>query len=730
MKRRLRQFRDEKGSLLSTDQLKRNRKTLIWLSIILILLSGGFAFLNYLSRDLPSLTQLEHYEPELTTKIYSADGKVIKELYIQRRVLVPLDKIPPEMKHAVIDTEDRRFWRHWGLDTRRIIKALMVDIIHMSFREGASTITQQLARMLYLGLEKTIIRKIKEVLTALQIERTYSKREILEMYLNQVYFGHGAYGVQAAARHYFGKDAEDLTLEECALLAALPRSPNYYSPYRNPEAALKRRNLILRNMWKCGHLSEDRYREAIAKPIKLREGGEEEERDIAPYFTEYIRQKLERKYGELLYTGGFSIYTTLDTRVQACAERAVAQHLPILQERVRRNILSKGLLKDLIDPSLLEKTDLRAIMADPALVDSIINAKAAVQVALVALDVKNGHILAMIGGRDFSESQFNRAVQARRLPGSAFKPFVYTAVIDNGYPPTFEVLNQPIVVNLPDGTRWIPHNYDGSEGGPTTLRDGLRMSYNLVAARLIQGVVKPEVVVDYARKLGLTTELVPVDAIALGTSEVIPLEITSAYGAFANGGVRVEPVAILEIRDKNGAVIERNVPKRRVVLREETAYVMTDLLKTVVNRGTGYTARTIYHFYRPAGGKTGTTDDWTDAWFIGFTPQIVAGVWVGIDDPKISLGPHQAGAVAALPIWARFMKSAHDTLGLPVEDFPMPKGVVRVKICKQTKKLATKYCPEVMEEVFIKGTEPTEYCDKHRGFSYSNKAKRRERVQF
>jgi len=688
------------------------------------IIAGGIAFILfvlltwyaiYIIKGLPPLTELEHYEPKLATKIYSADGVVIKELYTQKREIVPLKDIPDNMKKALIDTEDRKFWNHWGFDLKRTVRAIFVDIVHMSKRQGASTITQQLARELYLNKKKEWSRKIREMLTAIQIERHYSKPEILQMYLNHVYYGHGAYGIKAAADYYFNKDVKDLTLDESAMLVALLRSPARYSPVRHMNRAIRRRNLVLYMILTNGDLTREQYEDAIKRPIILAQGGNKSDTDIAPYFTEWIRQKLEAKYGMSLYTNGYKIYTTLDTRVQEAAENAVRKHLPIVQAKVVRNILWKHKEKDVLSKFISDPDSVKKILKNKALTDSLLREYAKVQVALIAIEPDNGHILAMIGGRDFKESKFNRAVQMKRQPGSAFKPFIYTAVIDNGYPPTYEVLNQPVVLFMPDGTRWIPHNYDHSQGGPTTLREGLRRSLNLVSARLLQEVVKPSIVVKYAHRMGIHTPLQAVDALALGTSEVKPIEIASAYSVFPDLGVHVDPIAITKIENRNGEVIQEYTPKSSEVLSATTSYIMTSMLQTVIDRGTGASARTVYHFMRPAGGKTGTTDNYTDAWFVGFTPQIATAVWVGIDDPSLTLGPGQTGAQAALPIWARFMKAAHDTLNLPVKNFTMPPGVVRVKICTESHKLATEYCPHTMEEVFPKNLAPTNPCPIHTG---------------
>ncbi len=685
-------------------------------------------YLVHIVRGLPSLQQLEVYEPELATKIYSIDGKLIKELFYKKRALASLEEIPDYLWQAVVATEDHRFFKHWGFVPERFLKAIVVDLVTLSPSQGGSTITQQLARQLYLGLRKTIDRKIREILTAIQIERTYTKREILEMYLNHMYLGHGNYGVRSASQFYFGKDVSELSLEECALLAALFQRPERLSPLKNPEAAKRRRDLVLYRMWKVGYITRGQYEKAIAAPLGVVATREDEAPGIGPYFTEYVRLQLQAKYGEAIYKEGYSVYTTLDTRIQRAAEQAVQERLTVLQRKMNRQWIQTGKWRELVTEADLGGRSYRAALADTAWMDSVLTAKAPVQAAVVVLDPSTGYILAMVGGRDFRESKFNRAVQALRQPGSAFKPIAYTAAVDNGYMPTYELLNQPVVLFMPDGSRWAPQNYDGSQGGPTTLREALARSLNLVAARLVQEVVPPRRVVDYAHKLGIKTPLPAVDAIALGATEVIPLELTAAFAALDNHGVYCEPMAILRVTDRFGNVLEENLPKRKEVLSAETAYIMTDMLRSVLDQGTGVTARTVYGFTRPAAGKTGTTNEFTDAWFIGYTPQLVAGVWVGFDQPKLSLGQGSSGAVIALPIWANLMKRAHEELGLPVLDFEMPDGVVRVPVCAETKKLATPYCPHVLNEVFRKDLAPTESCDKHAGVARRRSTSRRGRL--
>ncbi len=682
--------------------------------VIAVLLSGLVIFL--LSRDLPSLSDLEKAgDPFLVTRIISSDGKVLSELFKQRRVKVPFEQMPKHLINATVASEDRLFWNHWGLDLKRIFYLGFRNILTMKIQGGASTITQQLARKLYLYPQKTLIRKLREQLSAIQIERTYSKTEILEMYLNQMPLGRGAHGVQSASRAYFDKNVEDLNIEESALIVGLLQLPyGYYNPDQDSLAAKKRRNVVMQSMVACHFLTETEYDSISQLPLGVLYQ-KEKANVIAPYFCEHIRREMQKKYGMSLYTGGLSIYTTLDTRIQACADSAVKAFIPSLEKKIRKQILDKRLFADWFNPPLKEPEEFRKFYSDTALVDSMMEAKATLQVALVALNSTNGDVLAMVGGRDFEKSKWNRAIQMARQPGSAFKPFVYTVAIDNGYPTTLELLNQPVVLIMYDGTRWSPKNYDGSTGGPTTLREGLKRSLNLVSARLIQEVVPADKVVRYAKNFGFTSQINPYDAIALGSDVVYPIELTSAYSVFANHGVHVESNFILRVEDKDGNILEESIPKRKEVIGEETAFIMTDMMRSVLDDqgGTGTAARYRYNFYRPAAGKTGTTNDYRNAWFEGFTPQITAGVWVGFDDERITLGDNQTGSAAALPIWASFMRMAHDTMQYPVEKFVMPPGVVRLKVCSETKKIATEACPVIWDEVFLKRLAPTDTCDVH-----------------
>ena len=699
-------------------------KKIIYRCLILIAVGmlGVLSIILILSRDLPSLEQLENYDPDLVTRIYSADGKVLNELFVQKRVFIELDKIPEHMQYAVVSSEDRRFFDHWGLSMRSIARAVMINTLSLSYRQGFSTLTQQLARNLYksVGFEDSILRKVKEMITAIQIERTYTKDEILEMYLNTVHFGHGTYGVEAATKRFFGKESKYLTIDESALLVGLLPAPASYSPIHHPDKAIRRRNTVLRLMRDQGYIGKGEHEENRARTLET--VLEVPKRGTAPYFTEYVRRVLEKQDTELginIYRDGLKIYTTLDSRLQTIAEDAVLKTVKDDQERLNKRLYkNREEFEDLAYLTIYEEDSIKMMLAGERQLYKDLRDKLLVQSAFVALDPNTGGILAMVGGRPDYHDQYNRAVQAKRQPGSVFKPFVYTTALDNGYPVTEQLLNQPVVLNIQnmDGTwvKWKPQNYDGSTGGLTTFREGLRKSMNLISVRMVQQDIAPaDQVKQTAKRMGINTDIRAVDAIALGTSEVFPIEMVSAYSALSNMGVYSKPFAITKIEDRYGNIIKEYYPDRKEVLSEETAYLMTSLMQTVMDRGTGGSARWKYKFNRPAAGKTGTTQGWSDAWFVGFTPQIAAGCWFGVDDFKVPLGPGQGGSKAALPAWAKFMKAAHDTLGLPVEKFARPSGIENSEICSVTKKLPLPACP-VETEIFKSGTEPTQKCKVHR----------------
>ena len=524
----------------------------------------------------------------------------------------------------------------------------MINTLSLSYRQGFSTLTQQLARNLYksVGFEDSILRKVKEVITAIQIERTYTKDEILEMYLNTVHFGHGTYGVEAATKRFFGKESKLLSIDESALLVGLLPAPASYSPIHHPNRALRRRNTVLRLMRDQNFINKIQYQEARSKDLESVQ--EFTKRGSAPYFTEYVRRLLEKEDTELninIYRDGLKIFTTLDSRLQEIAEDAVLKTVIDDQNRLNKRLFNnREELENLAYLTIYSEDSIKMMLEGKDILYKDLRAKLLVQSAFVALDPNTGGILAMVGGRPDYHDQYNRAVQAKRQPGSVFKPFVYTTAINNGYPITEQLLNQPVVLNIQnmDGTwvKWKPQNYDGSTGGLTTFREGLRKSMNLISVRMVQQDIAPaEQVKQTAKRMGINTDIRAVDAIALGTSEVFPMEMVAAYSALSNKGVYSKPFAITKIEDRYGNVIKDYFPERSEVLSEETAYLMTSMMQTVMDRGTGGSARWKYKFNRPAAGKTGTTQGWSDAWFVGFTPQIAAGCWFGVDDFRVPLGP-------------------------------------------------------------------------------------------
>ena len=679
------------------------------------------ALIFQLAQNLPSLDQLENYDPDLITRIYSSDGEVLDELFFEKRIFVSLDQIPNNMKNAVIASEDRRFYDHWGIDSKSILRAIVVNIISLGYEQGFSSLTQQVARTLYdtIGFRKTITRKIKEIITAIQIERTYTKDEILEMYLNNVHFGHGTYGVQVAAKRYFQKDVSLLTLGESAMLVGILPAPARFSPITHPERAHYKRNVVLRVMRDEKFINKEMFLEARA--IERENVLVDQVKGVAPYFTEYVRRTMEKEDDQLgvnIYRDGLKIYTTLDTRLQTVAEKSLNDAIKNNQNKLNARLFNnEEEFSQLAYLGIFPEDTVKMMMQGDSTLYKDLRNKLLVQGAFVALDPNSGAILAMVGGRPDYHDQYNRAVQAKRQPGSVFKPIVYTTAIDNGYPVSKQLLNQPLVLRVLNSEgeweKWMPRNYDGSTSGLTSLREGIRKSVNLVAVRIVKELVPASEVTSTASRMGITTEIRAVDAIALGTSEVYLLDMVNAYSAFSNKGLLNQPFGITRVEDRYGNIIKEYFPIREEVLREESAYVMTSMLQTVLDKGTGGSARWKYNFYHPAGGKTGTTQNWTDAWFVGFSKQIAAGVWMGVDDPRVSLGEGQDGSKAALPAWASFMAEAHDTLGYRRVNFDRPDGVIDYTICSTTKDRPTNLCP-TEKEIFIKGTEPSQVCKTHR----------------
>ncbi len=722
------------------------------LALVLIIVYG-----IYLASGLPSLEQLENPKPELATKVYSVDGEVIGQFFIKNRTRITLKELPPTMVNALVATEDKNFYNHWGVDLPRFMRAMVKNIFTLRMREGASTITQQLARNLYgfkganESLFAKITRKLREFVTAVQIERNYTKDEILEMYLSVAYFGRSAYGIASAAQIYFGKNPSDLTLGESALLIGMLKGPTTFDPYHHMERSINRRNTVLSQMEKYGYITEKQVEEAKAQELEFNTDDVQFSTGIAPHFTEMVRQQLlgkSEKYGFDIYRDGLSVYTTLDSRMQRYANRAVEEHLSGYQKSFNQQWNWKDHKKELADAitQAIRTSDAwrdaetpkqrdsiaRAMRKDAAFVDSVEKTASKIEVGFVAIDHSNGNILAMVGGIDFKNFKYglNHVSQIRRQPGSAFKPFVYTVAIDNGYPPSFELLNQPVTLVMPDGKRWTPENFDHSFGGKYTLRDGLKYSINLVAIRAIMEIAPVQQVIQYAHRMGIKSQLLPYESLAIGTEEVSPLEMTAAYGVFPNEGVYVEPLSILRIEDKDGNVIEENQPTKREVLSKETAFLMTNMLQGNVDGGTGIQVRN--YFVKPAGGKTGTTQEFADAWFIGFTPQITAGVWVGFDNKSVHFTTNDGqGGRAAAPIWGRFMKYTYDdpSIGLPLQYFAQPDGVELDTVCSDTKKIATPYCPERETEYFNKKYPPGK-CQKHTSWHWNDTESSKNTINF
>lgn len=660
--------------------------------IVLVLVAVGMVtgiLAGYL-KNAPSVEDVDvEARRSLPTVVYDANGNVLTKLMVENRQWAPLSSIPQHLIDAVIAVEDHRFYEHHGISVRRILGALWYDIRHMSPDQGGSTITAQLARNVFLSHEKSVSRKIWEALYAFQLERRYTKDEILEFYLNWVYFGHGVYGVQAASNLFFGKPIDQLTLGEAALLAGIPKGNELYSPIKNERTrqnALNRRRIVLQRMVDVGYISPEQAAPAADEPLRLASQGGKPA-PVGKYVNFMVRDYLLKKYGkDSVYRGGLSVKTTIDLAAQRAAEEAISRLLPTGSTPETR--------KD--DSSLTYP-----------------------QAALVAIDAQTGQIRALVGGR--GEDEYNRALKAERSPGSAIKPFVYTAAMDSGYTTTTVVVDEPVEYPMGTGTTWAPRNFNGKFVGPLRLRQALEQSTNTIAVKLMADL-KPDKVISYARKMGITTLVESGTrndrglALALGglTRGVTPIEMVQAYSSLANAGVRVTPYFIMEVRDSSGVLLESNVPTREIVLDERTAYIVADMMRGVIYSPSGTGRRA--DIGRPAAGKTGTADSNTDAWFVGFTPDMVAAVWIGEDTnremryPKIGV----IGSGKAAEIWGAFMKKA--LAGVPARDFTVPEGVLTgVRVCTASGQLASSSCPEaqVISEKFIEGTQPTQVCSVH-----------------
>ncbi len=728
-------YRDE---LLKKRRGFYHKYRFYFFGVFLLLLLLSVVYFNYVISGLPSLEELENPRPELATKVYSIDGEVLGTFFLTKnRSYVTYNQIPQSVIDALISIEDKNFYHHWGVTPWRFIRAMFKNLLALRLREGASTITQQLARNLY-GLQNVnestfdkATRKFREFISSVQIEKNFTKKEILEMYLNTIFFGRGAYGISAAAAVFFDKNVEALSVGEGAMLIAILNGPNYYDPIRHPSRAYSRRDLVLTLMVNEGRLSQQQAEKIKTEPLTFSTNEAEGPLGIASHFVEYIRQQMRdkaEKYGFNIYKDGLAVYTTLDSRMQRYANRAVEEHLAEKQAEFnkiwnwndKKNLVEKIVERAAKQSSQYQRSEnkdsvLSSFKKNSVFIDSVKQLWQSIEVGFVALDPKTGGIRAMVGGRNFRSFRYglNHVTQIRRQPGSSFKPFVYTVAIDNGYPPSYELLNQPVTVMMGDGTQWRPGNFEGDVGGKSTLRNALTYSLNLVAVNAILNIAPKEQVVEYAKRMGIKSPIPPYESIALGTSQVTPLEMTSAFGVFANEGVYVEPNSILKIEDKDGNVIEENFPEKKEVLSNETAYIMTNMMEDAVNIGTGARIRNYFHY--PAAGKTGTTQDYVDAWFVGFTPQLAAGVWVGFDDQAVTFNSADGqGGRAAAPLFGRFMKYVYEDKTIPVTQpyFRIPNGVERDTICAETKKLATQFCPVKITEIFNSKYLPSK-CDKH-----------------
>jgi len=685
-------------------------------------LIGAFSgLLIVYSTELPQVAELESYRPSTVTELYDDQGRVIGSFALQRRVVVRYEDFPKVLRDAVISIEDKDFEKHWGIDFWRIFGAAYRDLREQRTAQGASTLTMQLSRNLFLSFDQHFGRKIQEVMLSIQIERRFTKPQIFALYANQIFLGHGVYGFEAGAEFFFNKKAKDLTLEEAATLAAIPKAPNGYSPIYNPERNLRRRNLILNAMLEDGKITAEEAARAKAAPLKLHLAAGPN--TIAPYFVEEVRQYLEKKYGtEEVHTAGLRVYTSLNLEMQKAANEAVLDGLAAYERRHGwkghlRNVGAEGVALDKyedrdwdnIEPggymhalvlqsspvaATLQIGRYRAVLtpADikwtghPTPVDMLMPGDLAyvkvlalnpdgtahvalaqesmAQAALLAIDNGSGDVKAMVGGRDFEESKFNRATQAMRQVGSSFKPYVYTAAIDAGMTPDDVVVDTPTTFMTASGP-YSPHNYDGRYEGAISFRRALAHSRNIPALKIAERVGIKNVI-ETTRKFGVTSPLPQVLPLALGAADMTLTEQVSSYSVFANDGVRVAPRYIRKVADYDGHVLEEDYPEVKDVISARTARIMTSMLREVVLHGTGYQASQLHH---PLAGKTGTTNDFTDAWFVGFSPSLTCGVWIGFDEKK-QLGNKETGAVAALPVWMQFMKVA--LTGRDTEDFLAP----------------------------------------------------------
>ncbi len=647
--------------------------------------------------------------PQQTSKVFAADGRLMTEVGLERRTVLRLAEIPPFLRQSFIATEDKRFYSHHGIDYLRIFGAIKADLLSLSWAQGFSTITMQLARNIFpeeISREKKLTRKLKEARVAMEIEHNFSKDTILQLYLNQIDLGSGAHGVEAAAQIYFGKSARQLNMAEAATLAALPKAPAFYNPRTHPDRAVRRRNAVLSVMRDQGFVTPEQAELWKAYPLVLT-ANRTNYGDVAPYFVEWLRQQLDARFGRDLYEGGLRVYTTLDLDMQEAAERALQTQL----DAIEAGVYSSGKVPGRVSyHEYLEAA--RASGEDHGSYTPYL------QGAIVAMDAGTGYIRVMVGGRDYDDSKFNRATQAVRQPGSTFKPFVYAAAVRAGHPVTEIVDDSPLnppVIQL-DSTLWQPKDDDDTTLGMIPMREALYLSRNLATIKLGMQLGE-QTVIGEARRFGITTPLRPYPSLHIGANGVIPLEIIAAYTGFAGLGTRAVPLGILRVEDNRGNILWQPTVRREDVMDPAHAWIMVDVMKDVIRRGTAYSSVWKAGFTIPAAGKTGTTDDYTDAWFIGYTPEIVAGVWIGYDLQQRILDHNAGGGRIAAPAWTSFMRDVYDRRPAPA-DWVRPDSLVTREVDWSNGFLATPYCPGDVRhwDWFYPGTEPTKLCPVHAPF--------------
>ena len=647
----------------------------------------------------PSIGVLESYRPTQALKVYAADGRLITEAGVERRTVLGFDEIDPILRAAFLAVEDKRFYEHNGVDLIRFLGAAKQVVLALDYVEGFSTITMQLARNVFrqqLPTTKTIQRKVREVQVALELERTYSKDRIFELYLNQIFMGGSAYGVEAGAQRYFGKSARSLNPAEAAALAAIANVPNNYDPRRYPQRVLQRRNLVLNLMRDEEYLTPEEAEIWKAYPLEV--SSREDYGDVAQYFVEWVRQQLYARWGNAIYERGYRVYTTLDLDMQSAAERTIEAQLEFI-ESGGAGPYRHPTYQQFVDSVRVEG---QKVAQTPYL-----------QGAVVTLDVDSGYVRAMVGGRDYGDSEFNRATQAERQAGSTFKPFVYLAAIRANYPPSYMINDGPISIMQNDTMPWEPRNFDDRFYGPMTMRRGLYLSRNLVAIQLGMQLGVPAVVGE-ASRFGFSTPIPRFNSMFIGSASVIPIEMASAYTAFASLGTQAAPRAILRVEDSRGNIVWEPQTRRTQSIDQEHMYLVTNMMRDVIRRGTAFGAIWARGgFHQEAAGKTGTTNDGTDVWFAGFTPDLVTVVWIGFDQPKKIKANAQGGLLAG-PAWARYMNEIYEHRA-PAKAWQRPEGLIARQIDITTGYIVHPLCPRESRafEWFVPGTEPSEICPVH-----------------